>query len=44
MNSLLSINDFVREFDTPNLTNWKLFAKSPSLTVYQQVQQVCYLV
>ncbi|CAF4614084.1 unnamed protein product [Rotaria sp. Silwood1] len=32
----LSIEEFVKEFDTPNLTGWKLFSQIPTLTVYRR--------
>lgn len=41
MDSLLSIEELVRELDQPNLTDWKLFSQSPDLIVYRRVKQVC---
>ncbi|CAF0742283.1 unnamed protein product [Rotaria sordida] len=36
MDSCLSIDECIQEFDTPNLTDWKLFSQSSTLTVYRQ--------
>ncbi|CAF2326459.1 unnamed protein product [Rotaria sp. Silwood2] len=39
MDPYLSVEDFVREFDTPNLTGWKLFSQIPTLTVYRRLNK-----
>ncbi|CAF0765620.1 unnamed protein product [Rotaria sp. Silwood1] len=39
MEPCLSIEEFVKEFDTPNLTGWKLFSQIPTLTVYRRSHQ-----
>ena len=41
MDSLLSIEELVRELDQPNLIDWKFFSQSPDLIVYRRVNQVC---
>ncbi|UJR33450.1 hypothetical protein I4U23_020895 [Adineta vaga] len=37
MESPLSIEELVREFDKPDLNDWKLFSQSPGLIVYRRL-------
>ncbi|CAF3710575.1 unnamed protein product [Rotaria socialis] len=39
MDPFLSIEELAREFDTPNLTDWKLFAQNSSLSCYRRTNQ-----
>jgi hypothetical protein len=36
MESALSIEELLREFDEPNLKDWKLFGQSAGVTVYRR--------
>ncbi|CAF2066638.1 unnamed protein product [Rotaria magnacalcarata] len=39
MDPFLSIEELAREFDTPNLTDWKLFSQNSSLSCYRRTHQ-----
>jgi hypothetical protein len=42
MDSPLTVEELVREFDEPDLTGWKLFSQSPGLTIYRRPNEVCF--
>jgi hypothetical protein len=39
MDSLLSIEELIRELDEPNLTGWKLFSQTSDVNVYRRADE-----
>ncbi len=39
MDSLLSIEELIKELDEPNLTGWKLFAQTSDVNVYRRADE-----